>query len=167
MKKLIVLVVFLVGFTAAFAQDYQRAIGLRAGWDYGISYKHFINDHAAIEGVATFRSWGVPGYRYNYTRLMGLYLHHMPISGVDGLRWYVGGGASMSFWGGQYRDWNKAFGTNYATTNFSIHGAVGLDYKFADIPINLSVDFMPTITIGGWRSGFGADYGAFAVRYTF
>lgn len=167
MKRLFFLACFLVAFSAAYSQDYQRAIGLRLGWDYGISYKQFIKGTHAIEGIATFRSWGVPGYRYSYFRITGLYLVHNPFPGVEGLQWYYGGGASISMYGGKYRDWVKSLNKDYGTMGIGIHAALGLDFKIPNAPINLSADWVPTFTFGSYYRGFAADYGAFAVRYTF
>jgi hypothetical protein len=167
MKKLLLLAIVLVGFASVQAQDYQRSIGIRAAWNYGLSYKHFINENAALEAVLTFRFWGVPGFTYNNTRIMGLYQHHMPIDGVDGLKWYVGGGASVGFWGGDFARWASAFDNSYSTVDIGIHPVVGLDYMFSDVPINLSLDFMPSIIIGGWYNGFRGSYGGFSGRYIF
>lgn len=70
----------------------------------------------------------------------------------------------MYFW--SYDDvW---LGSNrYSSTTFGVMGVVGLDYKFTDIPLNLSVDWVPTFFIGdGYVSGFGGGYGALSARYT-
>ncbi len=167
MKKLLLLLVFAGFTTVMYSQDYSRAIGLRLGWDYGISYKHFLNEKAALEGVVTYRSWGVPGFRYNYFQLTGLYLIHNPIEGVEGLRWYYGGGASFRSWGGDYKDWSDSLGEDYGSVSIGIHGAIGLDYKFANAPINLTVDWVPSFVFGGWGDGFGAEVGGLGARYTF
>ncbi len=163
MKKLFVLALFLIGFSAAYSQTYNRAIGLRLSWDYGLSYKHFLNEKAALEGVLTYRSFGVTGFKWNYIRIMGLYLIHNPFPNVEGLQWYYGGGASVSSWGGDYGDYYP----DDSSLGIGIHGAIGLDYKFANAPISLTVDWLPTFTIGSFYDGFAGDYGALAVRYTF
>jgi len=164
MKRLLLVTVLIFSGAALMqAQEYQRAIGLRLGWDYGLSYKHFLNQKAAFEGVATFRSYGVPGFRWSYFRITGLYLIHNPFPGVEGLQWYYGGGASVSSWGGDY----KARFERASTLGIGLHGALGLDYKIKDAPISLTVDWIPTFTIGSYYDGFAVDYGAFGVRYTF
>ena len=94
-----------------------------------------------------------------------LYQHHTPIASVDGLKWYVGGGASAWIWTYD-KDYN--FGSDYNNINLGIMGCLGLDYKFADFPINLSVDWVPTFVVGNsfYSNGFGVGYGALAARYT-
>jgi hypothetical protein len=82
---------------------------------------------------------------------------------VEGLKWYFGGGASAYYW-----NYDNDFYPNndFASLSFGLHGIVGLDYKFADIPLNLSIDWIPTVVIGGeFLTGFGGSYGALSARY--
>jgi hypothetical protein len=53
-----------------------------------------------------------------------------------------------------------------ASVSIGIQGYLGLDYKFANAPVNLSLDWVPTFFLNGFGNGFGADNGALAVRYT-
>ena len=46
-----------------------------------------------------------------------------------------------------------------------IDGVLGLDYKFKDAPINISLDWQPSVTLIGASSS--PAYGGIAVRYTF
>ena len=140
------------------AQNYQSALGLRLGFPLAASYKFFVSEPAAFELYVGFRSYSIG---YTFLNPGAMYQYHFPISGVDGLSWYVGGGASLFLY---------SFNDNYCPEcdglAFGINGALGLDYKFADAPINLSADWLPTIAIGGNFSGFGGSYGALAARYT-
>ncbi len=139
------------------AQNYQSAVGLRLGYPLALSYKFFISEPAAIELYL-----GIRGYTgYSSFNPGAMYLYHFPINGVDGLNWYVGGGASLYVY-----NFKDNFCPECGGLAFGINGALGLDYKFANAPINLSVDWLPTIVIGGDYSGFGASQGALAVRYT-
>lgn len=157
-KFFLVLTLFLGVLLSSEAQSsYQSAIGLRLGYPVSVSYKHFIGDPSAIEVFAGIRSWS----GYSFINIGGLYEYHKPISGVDGLQWYFGGGASVFFW-----NYKNNFVGDYATTSFGLLGALGLDYKFADAPVNLSVDWVPTIFLNGYGSGFGGGYGALSARYT-
>lgn len=161
MKRYVVL--FVVAVCLFFAnnlkaQDYGSAIGLRLGYPLSLTYKTFINDNSAIEIFG-----GLRGYSsYSWINVGAAYQVHKPIEGVEGLNWYFGGGASVFFW--TYK--NNFFGDNSSSTTFGILGNLGLDYKFADSPINLSADWMPIFFINGYGSGFGGGYGALAVRYT-
>jgi hypothetical protein len=138
------------------AQNYKSAIGLRLGVPLAVSYKFFVTEPGAIELYAGYRHYA---FGYTYFSLGGMYEHHFPISSVDGLAWYVGGGASVWFF-------NYDFVTDESATGIGINGIIGLDYKFANAPINLSVDWGPTFQVSGYGNGFAAGYGALAVRYT-
>ncbi|MFN2440842.1 MAG: hypothetical protein ABR503_16675 [Chitinophagaceae bacterium] len=140
------------------AQDYQSAIGLRLGSPLAASYKFFISDQGAVELYLGFRSYSI-GYTFLNPGVM--YQHHFPISGIDGLYWYVGGGVSAFLY--NYKD---TFGPAGDGFGLGINGVLGLDYKFADAPINLSADWVPTFFISGYLGGFGAGYGALSARYT-
>lgn len=140
------------------AQNYQSALGLRFGSPLAVSYKFFISEPAAVELYLGYRSYGIG---YTFLNPGAMYQHHFPISGVDGLSWYVGGGASLFLYN---------FKDNYCPDcdglAFGINGALGLDYKFVNAPINLSLDWLPTIAVGGNFAGFGGSYGALSARYT-
>ena len=170
MKKLkFVLLVFgllVMGNNLVNAQSYKNAIGLRFAWDYGLSFKHFMNETAAFEIIASHRSYSayyVSNYSYSYTRLSALYLVHNPISSVEGLKWYYGGGLTAAFWGGDFNYDNNG----KSSTSLGIVGALGLEYKFASTPITISGDWLPTFFFSGYGNGFGGEAGGLAVRYTF
>jgi hypothetical protein len=40
-----------------------------------------------------------------------------------------------------------------------------LDYAFEDTPINISIDWIPTLAFNGYLRGFGGGYGNIGVRY--
>ena len=122
MKKFALLVSMLVLFAisnSAHAQGYKSAIGLRLGAPLAASYKFFISDPAAIEIYLGYRSYGV-GYTFLNPGVM--YEYHFPISSVDGLQWYVGGGASAFIY---------SFKDNYCPDcggfAFGVNGVLGLD----------------------------------------
>lgn len=162
MKKLVFIfaLIFCCVFAAQAQSDYKTAIGLRLGYPASISLKHFINEKGAIEGFVGYR-----GYTYvNLVNIGAMYQHHSAITDVAGLKWYVGGGAGAWLW--SYDD--KYFANeNYGGFNIGVMGCLGLDYKFADFPLNLSVDWVPSFILGdAYYGGFGYGYGALSARYT-
>lgn len=140
---------------AAYSQDYNSAIGLRLGYPVSLSYKTFISDQGAIEAFVGFRNYT----GYGWFNLGATYQHHWPISGVDGLSWFAGGGLSVFFW-----NYDNGF-VGDGNTSVGILGALGLDYKFDSAPINISLDWLPIFFVNGYGSGFGGGYGALSVRY--
>jgi len=146
---------------SAFAQsetanssEYTTALGLRLGWPAGVTVKHFMSPHNALEGIV--------GFWYGGINITGLYEYHSPIKGVNGLQWFIGIGADFTSW--NYYGYNGA--------SIGIDGIIGLDYKINSVPIDLSLDWKPAFYVTGVSSGLGRSpfYGtglALSLRYTF
>ncbi|MFN7119664.1 MAG: hypothetical protein ACK4TA_22910 [Saprospiraceae bacterium] len=160
LKSLLVATILLIGAHTMHAQDYNSAIGLRLGYPLSVSYKQFLGGGSnAIEAFAGFRSFS----GYSWFNVGALYQVHKPIEGVEGLNWYFGGGASVFFWN---FDNSFVFGDeDDSSLSIGILGNLGLDYKFADAPVNVSLDWVPAFFVNGYGSGFGGGYGALSVRY--
>jgi hypothetical protein len=151
MKKiLLTLVLALTVVALANAQDYKTGIGLRGGWGYGLTVKHFISEKSALEGILSSRWSGF--------EVTGLYEIHNRAFDVDRLNWYFGGGAHVGFYGNNYPGGN--------VTVVGIDGILGLEYNFKEVPINLSLDWKPAFNFVGYNHFFG-DGGAFSIRYIF
>ena len=143
---------------SAIGTTYRTAIGIRLSNNApivsnAITLKHFLNEKTAIEGLISFGqdlvSFGALGEI------------HKPFS-TPGLQWYYGGGAYLGF--GKEYDVNKAKDVN--TTFFGAQGVVGLDYKFASIPINISLDWKPELNLVSEINFEPAAIG-FTARFTF
>ena len=141
MKKLVSVLVVLLMVGAAgsvSAQDYKTALGVRlssspAIVNNSISIKHFVTEKAAIEGLFSF---GDP------LAIGALLEIHEPL-GTPGLQWYYGGGAYLGF----VKSYNVNTDKNETNTNFGAQGVLGLDYKFANVPVNLSIDWKPELNL--------------------
>lgn len=160
MKKIFLLSLFIAGIVStqtASAQAYKTALGVRlsssnAMQNNSVSIKHFINEKTAIEGLFTF---GDP------LALGALLEFHKPLSG-EGLNYFYGAGAYVAF--------VKKVNTNTQKTstdpNFGAQGIIGLDYKFNNIPLNLSLDWKPELNIVSDINFEPAAIG-FTARFTF
>lgn len=155
MRKICIAALSLLMVTLSQAQSksangstYRTALGVKV-WDGGgISFKHFVNGNNALELIGYFWNRG--------TRITGLYEIHGPINGASGLQWYIGPGAHVGFYNTKYGD--GAF--------IGLDGVLGLDYKFKGAPINMSLDWQPSIEFGDNR-GFIGSWGGLGIRYTF
>ena len=145
------------------AQEGSTAIGLRAAWGFAVTGKHFIAENTALEGIVQFRSYNSALVDYSAMNITGLYEIHQDLGNVDGLKWYYGGGAYVGFWSGDY---DLFFEDQDSGSLFlGVAGVIGLDYRFANIPLNLSLDWMPNFGILGSGSGFTGESGGLAIRY--
>lgn len=158
MKKIIFVSLLTTAIAfAASSQSYKTAVGVRlsssaAMVNNSISLKHFLNERSAIEALFSF---GDP------IALAGLYEVHKPFS-TEGLQWFYGGGGYIGF----VKTWNPAKNQNETDVNFGAQGVIGLDYKFTNIPLNLSLDWKPELNLISDINFEPAAIG-FTVRFTF
>ncbi|MBI1341850.1 MAG: hypothetical protein GC171_02825 [Terrimonas sp.] len=130
MKKFVI--TFLTGIllvTASHAQDYKTGLGIRlssagAVVNNAVTFKFFLNEKSAIEAMFAF---GDP------TALGALYEVHKPINNTQGLKWFYGAGGYIGF--------------SKPDPLVGAQGIVGLDYKFQNLPLNLSLDWKPELNI--------------------
>ena len=158
MKKMIITCLFVFSLVSiSYAQDYNTGIGLRLGFNQGLTVKHFVGEKSAFEFLLATRWRGF--------EITGLYEIHNGFVNAERLKWYFGFGGHIGFWNGDYTHhyWGEA-GTTY--TVIGIDGILGLEYSFVEVPINIGLDWKPAFNIIGY-SGFWADGGAFSIRYIF
>ncbi|HEY5968588.1 MAG TPA: hypothetical protein VIU35_11475 [Chitinophagaceae bacterium] len=135
------------------AQDYKTALGIRLSSNgpainNSVSFKHFMNPKLAIEGLFTFD---------NKAAIGGLFEVHNAMPSTEGLKWFYGAGAYLGF------DSDK---TNTDRALMGAQGIIGLDYKFANLPLNLSLDWKPELNIIDNINFEPAAIG-FSMRFTF
>jgi hypothetical protein len=148
------------------AQDYKNGIGIRlGGLTSGLTFKHFIKPLGAFEGILSF------GHRSFL--ITGLYEQHVGIGSAPGLRWFYGGGAHVGFFRDNgYYYWTRKNNRVYYVDGYASSRAIvgldlilGLDYKFANAPFNLSLDLKPIID---FHDGlYGYFDGGLSFRFTF
>jgi hypothetical protein len=130
------------------AQDYQTAVGAKFytgnGSVGGLNIRYITTPNTALEGSLLFYSGGIG--------IEGLYEYQAPIPGVTDLQYFVGGGGMLGF------------GTNNkGETTFALRLTGGVDYKFEDAPIAVSLGFDPFFNLAphtgsDLRLGIGLRY---------
>lgn len=156
MKKIILtLALVLSMFGAVNAQVEGKAIGLRFGGVGELSYQHPLGDTHRAELDLGFGAW-----RFGVT---GIYHWVWDLSTVaDGLNWYAGPGAAVGL----------TYGSGWLGGNgvyVGIAGQVGIEYNFDTLPLQLSLDYRPTIFVvkPSWMSFGSYDGICLAARYKF
>jgi hypothetical protein len=156
MKKILITCLFAFCLVSiGIAQDYNTGIGLRAGFNQGLTVKHFISEKSALEFLLATRWRGF--------EITGLYEIHNQAFNAERLKWYFGFGGHIGFWNGDYAKWGEP-GITY--TVIGIDGILGLEYSFNEVPINIGIDWKPAYNLSGY-TGFWADGGAISIRYIF
>lgn len=152
MKSILFIAIFSAGFIfSASAQtdtpdpNYRLGLGIRLSnamptLSSSITGKYFVTDRSAVEGLLSF------GTRFGLGALLEL---HKPTN-IDGLKWFYGAGAFVGFENGD--------------TYLGPTGILGLDYKFTNVPINLSLDWKPELNFLP-EINFVPDAFALSVRF--
>jgi hypothetical protein len=139
-----------------FAQDngktakpkYKMALGVKF-FPTAVTFKNFSRErNRAFELLADFQD----GFR-----LTGLYEFHSDLNADGNLKWYLGLGGH-----GGYYDKDGEEGAMAG-----IDGVVGLDYKFKKLPLNVSLDWQPSLELITPGAEFQAGRGGIAVRFAF
>jgi hypothetical protein len=154
-RTLLISVMFAFLTLTSNGQDYITSLGLRAGLPYGLTVKHFLSKSNAVEGILA-SSWG--GFV-----VTGLYENEHWTGQYPGLNWFWGFGAHAGFWDAGR---NPNLEENHTGAVIGADGILGLEYTFDEIPLNLSLDLLPTINLIGY-TGWGGINGALSVRYVF
>lgn len=150
MKKSLGVFLFISFFaSSANAQSgerYSNALGVRLGSSVpaiknGITFKHFVGN-SAIEAILSFGDG---------TALCGLYEVHKPLA-TTSLQWFIGAGGYV--------------GLANSSSVAGVAGIVGLDYKFTQIPLNITLDWKPEINLVS-KIGFESSGLGFSARFTF
>ncbi len=166
MKKVVIVCLLAAGIGAlqtVSAQDSPQGTGYRTGLgvrlssstamqNNSVSIKQFIGPSTAIEALFTF---GDP------LALGALLEFHKPLSAA-GLTYFYGGGAYVGF----VKEVNVNTQKTSTDPNFGAQGVIGLDYKFNNIPLNISLDWKPELNIVSDINFEPAALG-FTARFTF
>jgi hypothetical protein len=163
MKKILFVVLLITGFgTTIQAQKIaENALGLRLGDNDGlgaeISYQRALSNNNRLEADLGWRS----NNNVSAIKLTGVYQW---VWNIDGdFNWYAGVGGGLGNWSTKYNT-EKSSGTFLFAA-----GAIGIEYGFENVPIQLSLDIRPEIYFNSsaFRSNtFGSDL-ALSIRYQF
>ncbi len=169
LKKILLSGVFLLLVTiSSFGQPYKTGVGIRfGGIATGVSVRHFVSSKGAFEGLASFG-------RHAFI-ITGLYESFHAFPNAEGLSWFFGGGAHVGFHQDEYRYeyyYYKGHGNKTIKVyedgdeQFSFGGdfIIGLDYKFKNTPIDISLDVKPMIDFVPGLYGYWE--GAISFRFT-
>ena len=139
----------------AFSQ-YKSAVGLRGGVAQGITLKTFVGGSSAFDLFIGSHFRGL-----NFTALYELHSH--TAFGIDNLSLFYGFGGHIGVYNST--TWPGGWGTYSSGPVIGVDGVVGIEYTFDEIPINLSLDIVPSINIlpGVWYW----QRGALSIRYVF
>ena len=158
MKKILLSAIMLLGlaFTAQSQEIAKNALGLRLGDNHGfggeISYQRALSKNNRIEADLGWRnSRDVDAFK-----LVGLYQWVWNID--QGFNWYAGVGGGVAAW--DYNYYNNNYRYDDSGTYVFAAGDIGIEYRFKEAPITLSLDARPEVGSGYYDDdNFGFDIG--------
>ncbi|HEX2865188.1 MAG TPA: hypothetical protein VHN99_11510 [Deinococcales bacterium] len=125
MKKLLAGAVVVLGLSSLASVADAASFGIRTGWPSLLGVQYTMDDNAGLRLIA--------GTTFGNLAVQGDYLMHMPLSTVQNLSLYYGGGANADiFFGG--------------SISFGVQGTFGVEYAFT-----------PTLS-AFWDASLGLDY---------
>lgn len=137
---------FIMGLTELNAQPYRHAVGIRAGYSSGITYKGFM-----LHRMSAFQLDFL--YNRHGLNLSALYAYHLePFQRNSRALLYLGGGP----FGGE---WEEEF-------SIGVAGLAGLEYTLRDLPLNFSLDWKPMLNVYAVFESDLLDFGI-SIRYRF
>ena len=154
-KRVYCSIFFMMMTFSLMAQLYDSAAGVRLGAPLALSYKKIINENKAVEGYLGTRKIGDA----RFTNISGAYQIHQPIDlfNFEEL-YYYGFGASIYFWSFEEEGSNQLVSPG-------LQGYLGLEYTFEDKPLNVTLDWIPSIFLSGPIGGLRGGFLAIGVRY--
>lgn len=126
-----------------YSQMYDSAAGLRGGTGATISYKKFLGRAIAFEGI-------LGSYDYDFFGA-SILIEKYTDANLGRVQWYWGVGPYLTF----HRDF----------TAFGAMGALGVDFSFASIPIEISVDWTPRLRLAGADAKLFTKSAGVGIRY--
>ena len=158
LRNTVIVSILVIAPLLAFSQNYNTAVGIRAGLSNGLTIKHFMSQNKALEGILSTR-WG----GWNIT---GLYEVDKPID-VDGLTWFYGVGGHLGLYDADAANRSPWFNSRTeSVTIIGVDAIIGLEFTIPNAPINFQLDYKPGFNLVGNNSYWG-DEGALSVRFTF
>jgi len=127
------------------AQPYNHAVGIRAGYSSGISYK----------GFRLHKMWAIEAdvlYNRNGLNITALYEYHLEPFNTKRAFIYLGGGP----FGGKWDD----------EISLGIAAMAGFEYTVRDLPLNFGIDWKPMLGLYTQLEQDLLDFGL-AIRYRF
>lgn len=150
---------------SSFAQDYERAFGIKFGNDPGVFYRKFSDYKNSFETIATFNRGG-----FQLTLLREFY-NPVLLDITDQFFVYYGFGLEFGytlyskegykFNGEDYRKFEPEGG-------FGVCAVLGLEYHLLKYPVALSLDYLPEFQFYFPHSFYNNNFNiAFSISYTF
>lgn len=132
MKRILLIAAILLSSLSLRAQDYNYAVGLRAG----VISTDFEFKYNTAEYNAFKLSVDMMYDKMSGARVLGYYEFYVPVI-TQGMSFYYGLGGGLAFFD------NPDDNQNGVNLGLAAGAIAGLEYKLADLPLAVSLDYRP------------------------
>ena len=145
MKRLLLLLIFIIVSFMSYSQEFKHAAGIRAGLTGGIEYRIYTDDLNSYKFLLGSRD-------------RGLILHVMKefhkwdlFDFTDRLYFVYGGGIHAGYerWDQRYYDYNYSYYVTRTAFIAGLDGLAGLEYLFNEVPLSLGFEVKPYFDLFG------------------
>jgi hypothetical protein len=146
------------------AQNYTRNAGIRCGQTSGFTYRQYMDEGNAYEGLLSFKKNGLQ------LTLLKEFVQPYLTGHIDNIYLLWGYGAHMGT--NRTNSWEifskRFYDLSSITPLFGIDGYAGLEYRISEFPLVVGADFKPFFDLAGARF-FSISIWDFAVtlKYNF
>lgn len=161
----ILIILLLLCSLQTFAQDYERAFGVKFGNNPGVFYRHFSDYKNSLESIVTFNRGG-----FQLTLLKETY-QPVLLEYTDQFFVYYGFGVELGYTTIS-KEGYKFNGQSYKKieheAGIGICGVFGVEYHFIKYPMTISLDYLPVFQFYFPYSFYNNNINmAVSISYTF
>jgi len=164
MKRLLIVLAFIILSSPSFSQEFKQAVGIRIGYTGGIDYRIFSDELNSYRFLIGSRERGLIAHAIKEWHGFDLF------PSTDQLSFVYGGGVHMGYerWDQQYYNYNYSYYVTHTAFIAGIDGLAGLEYLFPKVPISLGFEVKPYFDLFG-REMFDIQLFDFALtdKYNF
>ena len=133
--------------TLSEAQNYTRTAGIRCGQTSGFTYRQYMDESNAYEGIVSFKKNGLQ-LTLLKEFVQPYFLEH---SENIYLVWGFGAHAGTNRTSSWEIFTKRFYELSSVIPLFGIDGYAGLEYRIKEVPLNVGVDFKPFFDLAGAR----------------
>ncbi len=145
MKRVLMVLAFVILSSPAFSQEFNQAVGIRAGYTGGVEYRIYTDESNSFRFLLGSRNRGVLAHA-----LKEFHKHEL-FSFTDQLNFVYGAGVHLGYerWGQHYYNYYTSYYVTHTAFIAGLDGLAGLEYMFREVPISLGIEVKPYFDLFG------------------
>ncbi len=164
MRRILILLIFMVHAILSDAQGYQHAVGIRAGVSAGFEYRFYIDDETSYKILLSSRDRGLQLHALKEFHRYDLF------DFSDQLVFLYGAGLHTGYktWDERHYENNSSWHSKETSIIAGVDGLAGVEYIFYEVPILAGFEVKPYLELFGKDPlKFNLFDFAFTVKYLF